>query len=132
MQIPLVVVDPNTDVIVSSSRAAEAIGVRAGSRFAELAWPDARARAHYQRMQEATPEPRRAYGMPVGIRDGDGALVERYAVVRSVPVTAPIEALAVAERHRLGAVFVLDREADRRAGLELRHNRRTSATRKLG
>jgi PAS domain-containing protein len=112
MQVPLVVVDPNTDVIVSSNRAAEAIGVRAGSRFAELVWPDARARAHYQRMQEATPEPRRAYGLPVAIRDDDGKIVERYAVVRSVAVTAPIEALAADERHRLGVLFVLDREAD--------------------
>lgn len=112
MQVPLVVVDPNTDVIVSSNRAAEAIGVRAGSRFAELVWPDARARAHYQRMQEATPEPRRAYGLPVAIRDDDGNTVERYAVVRSVAVTAQIEALAADERHRLGVLFVLDREAD--------------------
>ncbi len=112
MQVPLVVVDPNTDVIVSSNRAAEAIGVRAASRFAELVWPDARARAHYQRMQVATSAPRRAYGVPVAIRDDDGNAVERYAVVRSVAVTAPIEALAADERHRLGVVFVLDREAD--------------------
>jgi len=112
MQVPLVVVDPNTDVIVSSNRAAEAIGVRAGSRFAELVWPDARARAHYQRMQVATSAPRRAYGVPVAIRDDEGQTVERYAVVRSVAVTAPIDALAADERHRLGVVFVLDREAD--------------------
>ena len=112
MQVPLVVVDPNTDVIVSSNRAAEAIGVRAGSRFADLVWPDARARAHYQRMQAATTEPRRAYGIPVAIRDEDGNTARRYAVVRSVAVTAQIEALAADERHRLGVVFVLDREAD--------------------
>ena len=112
MQVPLVVVDPNTDVIVSSNRAAESIGVRAGSRFAELVWPDPRALAHYQRMQVATSAPRRAYGVPVAIRDDDGNTVERYAVVRSVAVTAQIEALAADERHRLGVVFVLDREAD--------------------
>ncbi|HET9622606.1 MAG TPA: hypothetical protein VFP84_14640, partial [Kofleriaceae bacterium] len=112
MQVPLVVVDPNTDVIVSSNRAAEAIGVRAGSRFAELVWPEAQARAHYQRMQEARPAPRRAYGLPVAIRDDDGHTVKRYAVVRSVAVTARIEALAADERHRLGVLFVLDREAD--------------------
>ncbi|HEY0476169.1 MAG TPA: ATP-binding protein, partial [Kofleriaceae bacterium] len=112
MQVPLVVVDPNTDVIVSSNRAAEAIGVRAGSRFAELVSPDPRARAHYQRMQAATSEPRRAYGVPVSIRDEDGRTVERYAVVRSVAVTAQIEALAADERHRLGVLFVLDRDAD--------------------
>src|SRR5439155_20032856 len=111
MQVPLVVVDPNTDVIVSSNRAADAIGVRAGSRFAELVSRDPRARAHYERMQIATSEPRRAYGVPVAIRD-NGQTVERYAVVRSVAVTAPIEALAADERHRLGVIFVLDRDAD--------------------
>ena len=112
MQVPLVVVDPNTDVIVSSNRAAESIGVRAGARFADLVWPEPRARAHYERMQVATPEPRRAYGVPMAIRDEDGRTVERYAVMRSVAVTAPIEALAADERHRLGVFFVLDRDAD--------------------
>jgi hypothetical protein len=111
MQVPLVVVDPNTDVIVSSNRAAQDIGVRAGARFADLVWADDRSRAHYARMQVASPEPRRAYGLPVAVRDTDGQLVERYAVVRSVAVTAPIEALAADERHRLGVLFVLD-EAD--------------------
>ena len=112
MQIPLVVVDPNTDVIVSSNRAAETIGVRAGQRFADLVWPDDRARRHYQQMQVASPEPRRAYGVPVGVRNGEGILVERYAIVRSVAVTAPIAALAADERHRLGVLFLLDPEAD--------------------
>ena len=112
MQVPLVVVDPNTDVVVSSNRAAEAIGVRAGRSFAELVWPDDRAREHYQRMQVASAAPRRAYGVPVAVRDDDGHTVRRYAVIRSVAVTAQIEALAADERHRLGVVFVLDREAD--------------------
>ena len=112
MQVPLVVVDPNTDAIVTANRAAEAIGVRAGSRFADLVWPEPRARAHYERMQVASPEPRRAYGVPVAIRDDAGVLVRRYAVVRSVAVTAPIEALAADQRHRLGVVFVLDRDDD--------------------
>ena len=112
MQVPLVVVDPNTDVIVSANRAAESIGVRAGARFADLVWPDPRARAHYERMQVATPEPRRAYGVPMAIRDEDGRIARRYAVMRSVAVTAPIEALAADERHRLGVFFVLDRDAD--------------------
>lgn len=112
MQVPLVVVDPNTDAIVSANRAAESIGVRAGARFADLVWPEPRARTYYERMQVATPEPRRAYGVPIAIRDDDGNTVERYAVMRSVAVTAPIEALAADERHRLGVFFVLDREAD--------------------
>jgi PAS domain-containing protein len=112
MQIPLVVVDPNTDVIVSSNRAAEAVGVRAGRRFGDLVAPDPRSRAHYDRMQLATTEPRRAYGVPIMVPDDDGRLRERYAIVRSVAVTAPIEALAADERHRLGVLFLADRDAD--------------------
>jgi hypothetical protein len=112
MQVPLVVVDPNTDAIVSSNRAAEAVGIRAGARFADLVWPDDRARAHYQQMQIASAEPRRAYGVPMAVRDEQGRVVQRYAVVRSVAVTAPIEALAADERHRLGVLFVLDPQAD--------------------
>jgi hypothetical protein len=112
MQVPLVVVDPNTDAIVSSTRAAETIGIQAGTRFADLVWPDDRARAHYQKMQAAGPQPRRAYGVPVAVRDERGELRQRYAIVRSVAVTAPIEALAADERHRLGVLFVLEPDAD--------------------
>lgn len=112
MQVPLVVVDPNTDVIVSSNRAAETIGIHAGSRFAELVWPEDRARAHYQRMQAAGPQTRRAYGVPVAVKDERGEIHQRYAIVRSVAVTAPIEALAADERHRLGVLFVLEPDAD--------------------
>ena len=112
MQVPLVVVDPNTDAIVSSNRAAETIGIQAGTRFADLVWPDDRARAHYQKMQAAGPQPRRAYGVPVAVRDERGNLHQRYAIVRSVAVTAPIEALAADERHRLGVLFVLEPDAD--------------------
>lgn len=112
MQVPLVVVDPNTDAIVSSNRAAETIGIRAGGRFADLVWPDDRARAHYQKMQAAGPQPRRAYGVPVAVRDDRGEIQQRYAIVRSVAVTAPIEALAADERHRLGVLFVLEPDAD--------------------
>jgi hypothetical protein len=112
MQVPLVVVDPNTDVIVSSNRSAEAIGLRTGSRFADFISPDPRARAHYERMQVATPEPRRAYGVPVRVPAGQDADAVRHAVVRSVAVTAPIAALDADERHRLGIVFLLEQEAD--------------------
>jgi PAS domain-containing protein len=112
MQVPLVVVDPNSDVIVSSNRAAEAIGVRAGRRFGDLIAPDPRARAHYERMQVASGEPRRAYGLPILVPDEAGQPSQRYAIVRSVAVTAPIEALAADERHRLGVLFLADRDAD--------------------
>lgn len=111
MQVPLVVVDPNTDVIVSSNRSADAIGLRAGSRFADFVSPDPAARAHYQAMQVATPEPRRAYGVPVRV-PGLPDVPEQHAIVRSVAVTAPIAALHADERHRLGIVFLVDRETD--------------------
>ncbi len=112
MQVPLVVVDPNTDQVVFGNQAAENLGVRAGSRVGDLVAPEGRARAHYERMQVATPEPRRAYGVPVRVRGEDGEEVERYAIVRSVAVTAPIEALRADERHRLGILIVLEPEAD--------------------
>lgn len=118
MQVPLVVVDPNTDAIVSANRAADAVGFTAGRRFADLVWPDARAREHYQRMQIASPEPRRAYGVPVSVPGAGGQPERRYAVVRSVAVTAPIEALKADERHRLGVLVVLDESSDLQLLLE--------------
>ena len=118
MQVPLVVVDPNTDAIVSANRAADAMGFAAGRRFADLVWPDERARAHYQRMQIASPEPRRAYGVPVAVTGENGQVERRYAVVRSVAVTAPIDALHADERHRLGVLVVLDEASDLQLLLE--------------
>jgi hypothetical protein len=112
MQVPLVVVDPNTDEVVYGNPAAQNLGVRAGSRIGDMVAADPRARAHYERMQVASPQPRRAYGLPVRVRGEDGREEERYAIVRSVAVTAPIEALHADERHRLGILFLLEPEAD--------------------
>jgi PAS domain-containing protein len=112
MQVPLVVVDPNTDEVVYGNQAAENLGVRAGSRIGDRVSSDPRARAHYERMQVASPEPRRAYGLPLRVRGEDGEEEERYAIVRSVAVTAPIEALHADERHRLGILFLIEPEAD--------------------
>lgn len=111
MQVPLVVVDPNTDEVVFRNQAAANLGVATGSRVADMVAPDPRARAHYERMQIAKPEPRRAYGLPVVV-PGENGPEERYAIVRSVAVTAPIEALHADERHRLGILFLLEPEAD--------------------
>lgn len=112
MQVPLIVVDPNTDVVVSSNRAATSLGVEPGSRVADLVDAEPRAREHYHRMQVAGEADRRAYGVPVRVRGESGGEERRYAVVRSVAVTAPIEALGADERHRLGILFLLDPEAD--------------------
>jgi PAS domain-containing protein len=112
MQVPLIVVDPNTDEVVFGNQAAENLGLRPGDRIGDRVAPDPRARAHYERMQVASPEPRRAYGVPVRVRGEDGGEEERYAIVRSVAVTAPIAALHADERHRLGILFLLEPEAD--------------------
>jgi PAS domain-containing protein len=112
MQVPLIVVDPNTDEVAFGNQAAEKLGIRAGSRIGDLVAADSRARAHYERMQIAKPEPRRAYGVPVRVRSEDGGEEERYAIVRSVAVTAPIETLHADERHRLGILFLVEPEAD--------------------
>ncbi|HZF14270.1 MAG TPA: hypothetical protein VFE33_36210 [Thermoanaerobaculia bacterium] len=112
MQVPLIVVDPNTDEVVFGNQAAENLGVLPGTRVGDLVAPDPRARAHYERMQVARPEPRRAYGLPVRVRGEEGGVEERYAIVRSVAVTAPIEALRADERHRLGILFLVEPEAD--------------------
>jgi PAS domain-containing protein len=126
MQVPLIVVDPNTDEIVFGNQAAENLGLRTGERIGDLVASDPQALAHYERMQVARPEPRRAYGVPVRVRGEDGNLEERYAIVRSVAVTAPIEALHADERHRLGILFLVEPEAD----LALYTADLTSATRK--
>jgi len=112
MQVPLIVVDPNTDEVVFGNQAAASLGVEPGSRIGDMVAPDPRARGHYERMQVAKPEPRRAYGLPVRVRGEDGREEERYAIVRSVAVTAPIETLHADERHRLGILFLLEPEAD--------------------
>jgi PAS domain-containing protein len=112
MQVPLLVVDPNSDAVVFGNEAARRLGIEAGARIADLVAGDERARRHYERMQVAGPDARRAYGLPLRVRGEDGEMETRYAVVRSVAVTAPIEALEADERHRLGILFVLEPEAD--------------------
>ena len=56
MQVPLIVVDPNTDEIVSANQVAESMGIRRGARFADRISTDPRAREHYERTQVATSE----------------------------------------------------------------------------
>ena len=118
MQVPLIVVDPNTDEVVSANRVAESIGIRRGARFAERVSAEPRARAHYERTQVATSEARRAYGVPIRVEADGGASSEQFAIVRSVAVTAPIEALAADERHRLAILFLIDPESDLRLLLD--------------
>lgn len=112
MQVPLLVVDPNSDAVVFGNEAARRLGIEAGVRIADLVAGGERARRHYERMQVAGPDARRAYGLPLRVRGDEGEMETRYAVVRSVAVTAPIEALEADERHRLGILFVLEDDAD--------------------
>ena len=118
MQVPLVVVDPNTDEIVSANQVAESIGITRGARFADRVSADPRARAHYERTQVATTEARRAYGVPIRVETGSGPSLDRFAIVRSVAVTAPIEALSADERHRLAILFLVDPQSDLRLLLD--------------
>lgn len=118
MQVPLVVVDPNTDEIVSANQVAESIGIRRGSRFAERIARDPRAQTHYERTQVATRGARRAYGVPIRVETPGGDAYDQFALVRSVAVTAPIEALAADERHRLAILFLVDPKAELRLLLE--------------
>ena len=118
MQVPLIVVDPNTDEVVSANQVAESIGIRRGARFAERISADPRARAHYARTQVATSEARRAYGVPIRVDTNAGVSSEQFAIVRSVAVTAPIEALAADERHRLAILFLIDPQSDLRLLLD--------------
>jgi hypothetical protein len=118
MQVPLIVVDPNTDEIVHANRVAESMGIRRGARFADRVSTEPRARAHYERTQVATSEARRAYGVPIRVDNADGESSEQFAIVRSVAVTAPIEALSADERHRLAILFVVDPHSDLRLLLE--------------
>ena len=118
MQVPLIVVDPNTDQIVHANPVAESMGIRRGARFADRISTEPRARAHYERAQVATSEARRAYGVPILVDDANGTTSEQFAIVRSVAVTAPIEALSADERHRLAILFVVDRQSDLRLLLD--------------
>lgn len=114
MQVPLMVVDPNTDQVIYCNKAATTIGMQQGSYFGqEVVAPDADAQEQYRRTQTLGEEHRRAYGVPIRVRAaGDSEPRTQYAVVRSVAVTAPIAAIKANERHRLGILFLIDEQVD--------------------
>jgi hypothetical protein len=112
MQVPLMVVDPNTDEVIYGNQAAASLGIVSGTRAGDLVVDERQAREHSARMQSAERGPRRAYGVPLRVRGESGALETRHAIVRSVAVTAPIEALHADERHRLGVLFLLEPATD--------------------
>jgi hypothetical protein len=115
MQVPLIVVDPNTDEVIYGNQAAESLGITSGTRAGDMVVDEPRAREHYARMQTADTglaNARRAYGVPLRVRGESGALETRHAIVRSVAVTAPIAALRADQRHRLGVLFLLEPETD--------------------
>ncbi|HXO29601.1 MAG TPA: hypothetical protein VOA80_19780 [Thermoanaerobaculia bacterium] len=115
MQVPLMVVDPNTDEVIYGNQAAESLGITAGTRAGDMVVDEPRAREHYARMQTADTglvNARRAYGVPLRLRGESGELETRHAIVRSVAVTAPIAALRADQRHRLGVLFLLEPATD--------------------
>jgi hypothetical protein len=112
MQVPLMVVDPNTDEVIYGNQAAASLGITSGTRAGDMVVDEPRAREHYARMQTADRGARRAYGVPLRVRGEAGALETRHAIVRSVAVTAPIAALRADQRHRLGVLFLLEPATD--------------------
>lgn len=114
MQVPLMVVDPNTDQVIYCNKAAESIGMLQGSYFGkDIVAQDAGSQSQYRRTQTLGEEHRRAYGVPIRVRTGTQAEPEtQHAIVRSVAVTAPIAAIQADERHRLGILFLIDEQVD--------------------
>jgi hypothetical protein len=112
MQVPLMVVDPNTDEVIYGNQAAASLGIVSGTRAGDMVIDEPRAREHYARMQTADRGARRAYGVPLRVRGEAGGLETRHAIVRSVAVTAPIAALRADQRHRLGVLFLLEPATD--------------------
>lgn len=111
MRIPIAVVDPNTDLVVSSNEAAAAIGIVTDSCIGDLVTGDD-GREHYERMQRARGERRRAYGVPLAIAQDDGTTEHRLALIRSIAITSPIDSFQADERHRLGILFLVEPECD--------------------
>lgn len=112
MRVPLMVSDPNTDQIVFCNDAAEGIGMSVGSVFGrDIVMDNAFAQSQYQKMQSASEESRRAYGIPIRVRQNEQQ-EERLAIIRSVAVTAPIDSLRADQRHRLGILFLINPDYD--------------------
>ncbi|CAM2005916.1 hypothetical protein [Acanthopleuribacter pedis] len=107
MNIPLSVVDPNTEEVIFGNQAAQELGIRPGRRFRELIPEEPAVREHYEHMQFAGDAARRAYGLPLDVPGG-----RRYAVIRSIAVTAPIAGIQAEAHHRLGVLFILEPQRD--------------------
>ncbi len=113
MQVPLMVVDPNTDQVIYCNRAAGSIGMIQGAYFGkDVVSAEVEAQEQYRRTQTLGEEHRRAYGVPIRVKISGGEEQTRHAIVRSVAVTAPIAALKADERHRLGILFLIDEQVD--------------------
>lgn len=113
MQVPLMVVDPNTDQVIYCNNAANTIGMTEGAYFGQdIVSPDAESQEQYRRTQTLGEEHRRAYGVPIRVKGDRGEVMTRHAIVRSVTVTAPIPTLRADERHRLGILFLIDEHVD--------------------
>ena len=115
MQVPLMVVDPNTDEVVYCNTAAQSIGMSQGTFFGkDIVAPDEESQAQYQKTQTLGEAHRRAYGIPIRVpaESTEDSSKTKHAIVRSVAVTAPIAALHADQRHRLGILFLLDEKVD--------------------
>lgn len=106
LEVPLVVVDPNDDMVVQANEAARTLGLRPGHPFGDRVGPDAR--SHYRNEQVAGGGRRRAYGVRMLGDDG----TSRFALVRSVSLREPLPGLGAAANHRLGLVCVVEDETE--------------------
>ena len=104
------------DRVGESGRGVDRHQARGAVRRAHFAATRGRARTTSGRRSRPA-KPRRAYGVPIRVETAGGAH-RQFAIVRSVAVTAPIEALAADERHRLAILFLVDPQSDLRLLLE--------------
>jgi hypothetical protein len=126
LELPLIVVDPNDDTIISGNALAlERLRITPGrSVHEQLIASDERSQAHYHEHQLIAGGRRRNYG--VYLRDpAEPERRGRYVVVRSISLSAAQPGLGAAANHRIGLVCEIDDESD----LALLLEERVAATR---
>jgi hypothetical protein len=126
LELPLIVVDPNDDMIISGNAIAlERLHITPGrSVHEQLIANDERSQSHYHEHQLVVGGRRRSYG--VYLRDPDDPERRgRYVLVRSISLGAAQPGLGAAANHRIGLVCEIDDVAD----LALLLEERVAATR---
>jgi hypothetical protein len=113
LELPLIIVDPNDDMIISGNEiAVERLRITPGrSVHEQLIASDERSQAHYHEHQLVAGGRRRSYG--VYLRDSaDPERRGRYVLVRSISLATAQRGLGAAANHRIGLVCEIDDSAD--------------------